>query len=78
MKIFAYISGNLAAETMGLILGSDFWNDQLAFRDILRSKPEVAEEYAILKKQLAEKFKDDRDGYTEAKTAFIRSVLGQY
>lgn len=60
------------------VIGSEFWKDQLAFRNILRTKPQVAEEYAILKKQLAEKFKEDRDGYTEAKTAFIRSVLGQY
>lgn len=57
------------------VVGSGFWNDQLKFRDILRSQPEVAHEYAILKKGLAERFKNDRDGYTEAKTEFIRKTL---
>jgi GrpB-like predicted nucleotidyltransferase (UPF0157 family) len=54
--------------------GSDFWKRHLLFRDFLRAHPETATEYHNLKKGLAVKFRADREGYTEAKTAFIRSV----
>jgi len=54
---------------------SDRWNRQLFFRDYLRSHPEVAKEYFILKKKLSKKYGVDRVGYTEAKTAFIEKVI---
>ncbi|MGD0981540.1 MAG: GrpB family protein, partial [Solirubrobacteraceae bacterium] len=44
----------------------------LRFRDALRDDPQLAGEYAALKRDLAERMADDRDGYTAAKTAFIR------
>jgi GrpB-like predicted nucleotidyltransferase (UPF0157 family) len=44
---------------------------QLAFRDRLRTNPELAAHYESLKRGLAETFRDDRPGYTEAKTAFV-------
>jgi len=47
----------------------------LAFRDYLRSHPKTAGEYAELKRSLAERFRDDREAYTEAKTRFIEQVL---
>jgi GrpB-like predicted nucleotidyltransferase (UPF0157 family) len=47
----------------------------LAFRDWLRSNPEVAAEYAMLKQRLAGRYRDDRDAYTEAKTDFIEGIL---
>jgi GrpB-like predicted nucleotidyltransferase (UPF0157 family) len=48
----------------------------LVFRDYLRQHPEVAAEYGKLKKGLAQKYRDDREGYTEAKTEFIENILG--
>jgi GrpB-like predicted nucleotidyltransferase (UPF0157 family) len=54
---------------------SGLWEERLAFRDCLRQKPHVASAYAALKYRLAESFRFDREGYTEAKTAFIRKVL---
>jgi GrpB-like predicted nucleotidyltransferase (UPF0157 family) len=48
--------------------------DELFFKKILSRHPEVAEEYVKLKKQLARQFRNDREGYTEAKSAFVRSV----
>lgn len=48
--------------------------DELYFRDYLISHPEIAEEYAKLKLELKEKFEFDRDGYTAAKTDFIRKI----
>lgn len=47
----------------------------LLFRDALRADTELTAEYAALKRDLAERFRDDRDAYTEGKTAFITRVL---
>lgn len=55
-------------------VSSDFWERHLLFRDYLRKHPGVAGQYYRLKKELAARYKTDRAGYTEAKTAFIRSV----
>ena len=55
--------------------GGDLWNDRLVFRDHLSSHPEAAGEYARLKYALAERFRDDREAYTKAKTDFISVIL---
>jgi GrpB-like predicted nucleotidyltransferase (UPF0157 family)/ribosomal protein S18 acetylase RimI-like enzyme len=54
---------------------SSRFRDELAFRDRLRANPETAGEYAALKRDLAERFADDREAYTDAKADFIRRVL---
>ena len=46
----------------------------LRFRDRLRTSAELREEYARLKRDLAERFRDDREAYSEAKSAFVRRV----
>ncbi len=56
-------------------LTSGFWKRHLLFRDYLRTHPDVAQEYYELKKRLADKYGSDREGYTEAKTSFIESVV---
>ena len=48
--------------------------DRLLFRDYLRHRPEVAEEYGRLKQRLSADFHDNRVAYTEAKGDFIRQV----
>lgn len=48
--------------------------DELYFRDYLIAHPETASKYAALKTKLHKDFGHDRDGYTKAKTAFIREV----
>jgi GrpB-like predicted nucleotidyltransferase (UPF0157 family) len=48
--------------------------DELYFRKYLIAHPEAAAEYAALKYDLHTNFRHDRDGYTIAKTAFIREV----
>ena len=55
-------------------LTSDFWERHLLFRDYLRDHPEKAQEYYRLKRDFAAKHGSDGVGYTEAKTAFVRSV----
>lgn len=47
-------------------------NDEIYFRDYLNSHSAVAEEYEQLKLSLWKGFEHDRDGYTQAKTDFVR------
>ena len=54
---------------------SRLWFDRLAFRDALRRSPALAQAYAALKARLADAFADDREAYTQGKTAFVRQVL---
>ena len=49
----------------------------MTFRDALRQDPRLAEQYSALKQELAATFRDDRLGYSEAKTAFVEAVLGR-
>lgn len=55
--------------------GSDLWRSHLSFRNYLRQNRAVAEEYERLKRDLAEKYKRDREAYTEGKATFIEEVL---
>jgi GrpB-like predicted nucleotidyltransferase (UPF0157 family) len=48
--------------------------DELYFRDYLRKNEGVKKEYEKLKLDLAVKFKNDRDAYTNAKTDFIENI----
>lgn len=57
--------------------GSQRHRDEVAFRDLLCADPEIAGRYAALKRALAERHRNDREGYTVAKSAFIRASLGR-
>lgn len=46
--------------------------DEVCFRDYLRAHADVAQAYEQLKRSLWKQFEHDRDGYTAAKTAFVR------
>jgi GrpB-like predicted nucleotidyltransferase (UPF0157 family) len=50
------------------------WDEPL-FRDYLITHPETAAEYAELKRGIFSEFEHDRDGYTYAKTKFIKNVM---
>lgn len=50
-------------------------NDEICFRDYLIANPEVAKEYEALKLSLLPKYRNNRDGYTEAKTEFVKRVI---
>lgn len=56
---------------------STFYKEKLAFRDYLRTHPDVAAEYEVLKLDLAEQYPDDREAYTEQKSEFIEEILEQ-
>ncbi|HMD57170.1 MAG TPA: GrpB family protein [Solirubrobacteraceae bacterium] len=46
----------------------------LRFRDSLRGDSKLAADYAALKRALAARFREDRAGYTEAKSSFIEEA----
>ena len=50
-------------------------HDELRFKDYLIAHPDVAAEYAELKRKLFKDYEHDRDGYTEAKGEFVRDVV---
>ncbi len=54
---------------------SSFYKVQIAFRDYLRRHPDARDQYAALKLDLAQKYRDDREAYTDAKSDFIISIL---
>lgn len=56
---------------------SKHWQGKLCFRDYLRLHPEIAKEYETLKITLAKNYAYDREGYTDAKAAFINDVLNK-
>src|SRR5262245_4458288 len=55
-------------------VGTPQWVRPLAFRDYLRAHSAVATEYEVLKRQLADVHRLDREAYTEAKQPFIDRV----
>jgi GrpB-like predicted nucleotidyltransferase (UPF0157 family) len=52
----------------------EMWQ-RLAFRDYLRAHPGEAEIYEQLKRRLATEHQTDREAYTDAKSAYIESVM---
>jgi GrpB-like predicted nucleotidyltransferase (UPF0157 family) len=56
-------------------LESPFWKQTIAFRNVLRAAPTLAEEYMKAKRRILTRYPSDRAKYTEAKSAFIKSVL---
>jgi GrpB-like predicted nucleotidyltransferase (UPF0157 family) len=58
-----------------VVLDSVFWKQTLAFRDVLRASPTLADEYMKAKRRILTRYPTDRAKYTEAKSAFIRTVL---
>jgi GrpB-like predicted nucleotidyltransferase (UPF0157 family) len=57
--------------------GSETWKRHIVFRDFLRIHPEVAQKYDSLKREMAARCGFNREGYTNAKTEFIASVVAQ-
>ena len=57
------------------LVGSEFWDRHILFRNFLRAHPTVVKKYGILKRSLANKFRNDRIAYTDAKDVFIQDAL---
>ena len=52
----------------------EMWQ-RLAFRDYLRAHPQEAQTYDRLKRRLAVEHQADREAYTEAKSAYVDTVM---
>ncbi|MDG5800663.1 GrpB family protein [Marinilabiliaceae bacterium ANBcel2] len=48
--------------------------DEIRFRDYLIKNKEIAKEYETLKLELAEKYPNDREAYTDLKTEWIEKI----
>jgi GrpB-like predicted nucleotidyltransferase (UPF0157 family) len=59
-----------------LCAGANELRRHLVFRDALRETSDLRNRYGALKRSLAQEHQNDRCAYTEAKTAFITSVIG--
>jgi GrpB-like predicted nucleotidyltransferase (UPF0157 family) len=55
--------------------GSARYQDELRFRDYLREYARARADYARLKHDLAARHRQDRESYTEGKTAFVHEIL---
>lgn len=58
-----------------VVEGNDPHTNHVRFRDRLRGDPWTAQEYAVLKRGLAERYGADRLGYSGAKTEFVTRAL---
>ena len=69
-----YTSDGYAERVFHVHLRRSGDNDEIYFRDYLIAHPDAAREYEKLKRSLLPKYKHDRDGYTAAKTDFVRLI----
>lgn len=60
-----------------VVFGGSRWAQRLQFRDRLRADPAAAARYQSLKQDLAIRYRQDREAYTQAKTVFIGEILKQ-
>ncbi len=57
--------------------GSEAWENYVNMRDYLNCHSVDARAYSELKRNLAEQYPDDRDSYTNMKSAFISDILAK-
>ena len=67
-----YTSTGYAERVFHLHLREKGDNDEILFRDYLNTHVEVAKQYESLKLTLWKTYEHDRDGYTDAKSEFVR------
>ncbi|MBP3360827.1 MAG: GrpB family protein [Clostridia bacterium] len=72
-----YTEEGFADKVYHLHLRYDGDNDELYFRDYMNEHPQYAKEYECLKMDLQKKYEHDRDGYTNAKTEFVKKYTAE-
>lgn len=55
-------------------VNGEFWQ-RLLFRDYLRTHEDEAQRYEALKRELAARFHNDRERYTDGKSEYIQAVM---
>ena len=75
MFLKGYLSDGFAKQVFHIhVVRPGNWDERLLFKDYLIAHPEIAAEYASVKRELFEEFEFDSDGYTSAKGAFIKEI----
>ena len=70
-----YTEAGFAEKVFHLHLTHEGEQPEVIFRDYLNAHPADAKAYETLKLSLWKPFEHDRDGYTQAKTAFVQDIL---
>jgi GrpB-like predicted nucleotidyltransferase (UPF0157 family) len=68
---------NLAVHVHMLVQRSQEYRKHLLFRDYLRTHPATARAYEDMKREMAARYGDDRDAYTESKTDFVLETVAR-
>ena len=68
--------GQRLAHAHVVVHADTWWREHLAFRDLLRSDPDLRRRYEAHKRELARRHHDDRAAYTDAKAGFVAAALG--
>jgi GrpB-like predicted nucleotidyltransferase (UPF0157 family) len=77
MFVKGYTPAGLAEESYHIHIGplSQSWLwDRIFFRDYLIENPQEANNYEILKRELASKYKYDRELYTDGKEKYVKMI----
>lgn len=70
-----YTPGGYADRVFHIHIHATGDNDEICFRDFLRRNLSVAKEYETLKMSLLPEYRNNRNGYTEAKSDFINKII---
>ena len=73
--LMRYAAGRRTHHLHLVLSDSNHWTECIRFRNALRLDNDLAIRYADLKQRLAAQFGADRDGYGNAKAAFIASAI---
>ena len=74
---FVKMHGELHTHYLHLRKEMHGWKKYILFRDYLRTHPEVASEYQIIKDSLRELYHSKREFYTRGKEEFILGILAK-
>ncbi len=75
---FMRVSNGRRTHHLHLVVhGSATWSERIRFRDLLRGDRDLADAYLQLKTELARKFRQDREAYTDAKSGFVAAALAR-
>lgn len=75
MFVRGYTSSGFQGQAYHLHIRYQGPQPEISFRDYLIAHPETASEYEKLKIQLARRFPNHRESYTNAKTEFIERIM---
>jgi len=76
-RFLCYPTASFRTHHLHLVDEPDGLDRCLRFRDSLRADPTLAADYVELKRALAARFREDRVGYTKAKSRFINGAHSQ-